>query len=263
MIGGVASGLAEYLDADVSLVRIAWVALAFLTGGVLAIAYLGAWVLLPDDGAASAVGRERPRSRGVWPGVIWGVILVLVGVVALLRQFDLPEPPWRAVAAGALVLVGLGIVAKSRKGLNGGLLVIAIVLTVGLATRVRLPLTGIESGFGDRRETVNAPGQLLSQYGHAFGAMRIDVTDAALAEGTTTIQTNVAFGDLRITVPPDVGVRMEAATAFGSTRLLDDELGALESNRVVTTPGYEQARKRLDIRSNTAFGATRVTRGPQ
>lgn len=41
-LGGVASGLADYLDADVSLVRLAWVALAFLTGGLFALAYLGA-----------------------------------------------------------------------------------------------------------------------------------------------------------------------------------------------------------------------------
>lgn len=141
------------------------------------------------------------------------------------------------------------------------MLLVAIVLTVGLATNMRMPLTGIHSGFGDRHVTLNAPGQLLSEYGHAFGAMRIDVTEAGLADGTTTIETNVAFGDLRITVPPNVGVRIEAATAFGSTRVLDDELGAFERGHVVTTPGYEQATKRLDIRSNTAFGATRVSRG--
>lgn len=262
MLGGVASGLADYLDADVSLVRIAWVALAFLTGGLFALVYVGAWMVMPEGaGGATATSGSRRRESGASGGVVWGAILVLIGLIALVAQFDLPDPPWRAIAAGALVLVGLGIVATSRRGIHGGLLLVAIVLTVGLATDTRVPLTGIHSGFGDRHVTLSAPGQLLSTYGHAFGAMRIDLTEAALADGTTTIETNVAFGDLRITVPPNVGVRIEAATAFGSTRVLDDELGTFERGRVVTTPGYEQATKRLDIRSHTAFGTTRVSRG--
>ena len=216
---------------------------------------------MPEDAGGTATSGWRRRERGPSAGVVWGAILIQIGAIALVGQLDLPEPPWRSVAAGALILVGLGIVATSRKGLHGGLLVVAIVLTVGLATNMRLPLAGIDSGFGDRRMTLNAPGQLLSNYGQVFGAMRIDVTDAALAEGTTTIHANVAFGDLRITVPPNVGVRVEAATAFGSTHVLEDELGAFERGQVVTTPGYEQAAKRLDIRSKTAFGATRVSRG--
>lgn len=121
MIGGVASGLADYLDADVAMVRIAWVALAFLTGGLFALVYLGAWIVMLEDpvGATATSGWQR-RERGAWGGVVWGAILVLIGAIALVAQFDLPDPPWRAIAAGALVIVGLGIVVTSRRGLNGG-----------------------------------------------------------------------------------------------------------------------------------------------
>ena len=96
MIGGVASGLADYLDADVALVRIAWVALAFLTGGLFALVYLGAWIVMLEDpvGATATSGWQR-RERGAWGGVVWGAILVLIGAIALVAQFDLPDPPGR------------------------------------------------------------------------------------------------------------------------------------------------------------------------
>ena len=51
-LGGVCAGLASYLDADVTLVRLAWVILSIipglLLGGVLV--YAACWVLLPVGG---------------------------------------------------------------------------------------------------------------------------------------------------------------------------------------------------------------------
>lgn len=46
MIGGVCAGLAEYLDADPTIVRLVWVALV-LFGGTGILAYLLAWVIMP------------------------------------------------------------------------------------------------------------------------------------------------------------------------------------------------------------------------
>jgi phage shock protein C len=48
MLGGVAGGLARYLGADVTLVRVIIAALALLTGAGAAL-YLAAWLLIPPD----------------------------------------------------------------------------------------------------------------------------------------------------------------------------------------------------------------------
>jgi phage shock protein PspC (stress-responsive transcriptional regulator) len=48
MIGGVAVGLANYLDVDAGTVRIAFVIFA-LVGGVALPIYLAAWLLVPDE----------------------------------------------------------------------------------------------------------------------------------------------------------------------------------------------------------------------
>ncbi len=48
-IAGVCSGLAKHLDIDVTLVRLAVITGTLCTGGLLIIAYLAAWIMLPVD----------------------------------------------------------------------------------------------------------------------------------------------------------------------------------------------------------------------
>ena len=47
MIGGVCNGLAEYFDVDPTIIRLIWVIFAFCGGGGV-LAYLIAWIILPD-----------------------------------------------------------------------------------------------------------------------------------------------------------------------------------------------------------------------
>lgn len=56
VLGGVASGLAVYLNTDPALVRIAWAILVPLTGGAAFLAYIVGWIVVPEEpypGAAS------------------------------------------------------------------------------------------------------------------------------------------------------------------------------------------------------------------
>ena len=67
MLAGVAGGLARYLGADVTLVRVIIAALVLFTGAGAAL-YLAAWLLIPADGdeesiAAAWVARRQDRSR--------------------------------------------------------------------------------------------------------------------------------------------------------------------------------------------------------
>lgn len=53
-IAGVCAGFARYMDVDVVLVRVIWLALAFCTG-IGFIAYVVAWIIMPKDRAPDAV----------------------------------------------------------------------------------------------------------------------------------------------------------------------------------------------------------------
>ena len=47
-IAGVCAGFAEYFDIDVTVVRVVWLVVAFMTG-VGFIGYLVAWIVMPDE----------------------------------------------------------------------------------------------------------------------------------------------------------------------------------------------------------------------
>ena len=66
-IAGVCAGFADYLEMDVTLVRILWLMLAFFGGWGL-LAYLIAWIVMPEaptpQTAASTVGMAVAQSAG-------------------------------------------------------------------------------------------------------------------------------------------------------------------------------------------------------
>ena len=67
MLAGVAGGIARYLNADVTLVRVIIAALALFTGAGAAL-YVAAWLLIPEDGhdqsvAAAWMAARRDRNR--------------------------------------------------------------------------------------------------------------------------------------------------------------------------------------------------------
>jgi len=52
-VGGVCGGIAEYLDVDSTLVRLAWVVLTIIPGAIVlgVVAYLAAWFIMPASTA--------------------------------------------------------------------------------------------------------------------------------------------------------------------------------------------------------------------
>ena len=62
-IAGVCAGIAEYLDADVTLIRLAWVVLSIVPGCLLGglVAYIAAWLIMPDSNLADEGSTETSR----------------------------------------------------------------------------------------------------------------------------------------------------------------------------------------------------------
>jgi phage shock protein C len=123
VLGGVAGGLANYLDIDPTLVRVIWV-LAVVFGLPLAIlGYLVLWLVMPAAevraGSIPTARREPRGERGSDNGaLILGLILIVVGAVFLLpdRHF-LPWFGWGLLRVGwpvLLIVVGLLVLMRSR-----------------------------------------------------------------------------------------------------------------------------------------------------
>ena len=58
MIAGVAAGIAQYLDADVTVVRIVLAALEAVFGGVGIALYIAGWLLMPHEGSEQSLAQK-------------------------------------------------------------------------------------------------------------------------------------------------------------------------------------------------------------
>jgi len=58
MVAGICAGIAEYFGLDVSLVRVIVAVVSVLTGGAGALAYLAAWMIIPDEGEKTSIAQD-------------------------------------------------------------------------------------------------------------------------------------------------------------------------------------------------------------
>jgi phage shock protein PspC (stress-responsive transcriptional regulator) len=61
MLAGVASGIADYLSVDPTIVRIAIVVLVFIGGAGIPL-YLAGWLLIPEEGSDQSLAGELVQS---------------------------------------------------------------------------------------------------------------------------------------------------------------------------------------------------------
>ena len=58
MLAGVCAGVARYLGLDVTVVRVIWAVVAIITGGAGLLAYLVAWIVIPDEGQKNSIVQD-------------------------------------------------------------------------------------------------------------------------------------------------------------------------------------------------------------
>jgi phage shock protein PspC (stress-responsive transcriptional regulator) len=134
VIGGVCGGLGDYFDVDPVLIRIIW-AVSVLVGGVGVVAYVIAWIAIPQDSKVEA-GETEEREKGSEHQATGdspirdesfleerrkrrrtggGLILIGAGVLLLVSNFS----PWFGIEKfWPLILIGIGIavlIGQSRK----------------------------------------------------------------------------------------------------------------------------------------------------
>ena len=136
-IAGVCAGLSEYFDVDATLVRLAWVVLSIVPGGIIGgvIAYAVAWAIVPPatPGAADQASARRLRRSatnvrvaGVCAGIgeyfdvdptivrlVWAVLTLVPGAIVLgvfayviawlvMPQATAPPPPLEPMPSSAV-----------------------------------------------------------------------------------------------------------------------------------------------------------------
>jgi phage shock protein C len=71
MLAGVCAGVADYLGVDVTIVRVIWAVVSVITGGAGVLAYLAAWIIIPDEGQKSSIAENlasKNKNKDAWTG---------------------------------------------------------------------------------------------------------------------------------------------------------------------------------------------------
>jgi phage shock protein PspC (stress-responsive transcriptional regulator) len=58
MLAGVCAGVADYYGIDVTVLRVILAVISLITGGAGVIAYLVAWVIIPEEGKQSSIAES-------------------------------------------------------------------------------------------------------------------------------------------------------------------------------------------------------------
>lgn len=106
MIAGVCGGVAEFFNVDPTIVRLLWF-LSIFFGGAGILLYVVAMIIIPTN-PSGEVGRVVNSS----PGYFWGFLLIGLGALLLLHNFDLVPPlfwwdfSWKMAVALVLIVIG-------------------------------------------------------------------------------------------------------------------------------------------------------------
>ncbi|MDJ0663062.1 MAG: LiaF-related protein [Acidimicrobiia bacterium] len=204
---------------------------------------------------------RRPVAAGP---LIWGAILIVIGVLWLLASLGVAAIPWRAALAAVLILVGIGMLVTAGSGSSPeGLFTAGTVLAVILAllstanAAFSLPLAG---GIGDRSisPTIDS---LEAEYRLVAGQLDIDLSDVVFPEGETELEVSVTFGQISIDgIPDDVAVSIESRVTAGEALLLGTRWDGVGIEQTKTEPGFDTAPRRLLIDARAGFGQIEVSR---
>ncbi len=122
-LGGVAAGIANYVDVDPTLMRVLFVIAFFIGFGSIVLVYLVLWLIMPAapfDADDDDESRERAvvSLRGADPALILGGALVVIGALLLFNElavdrffgFGLTAVAWPVL----LIAGGVALVLRAR-----------------------------------------------------------------------------------------------------------------------------------------------------
>jgi phage shock protein PspC (stress-responsive transcriptional regulator) len=227
--GGVAGGLAEYSGVDALLWRVGFVALT-LAGGTGIAVYLLLWLLMPAGPRTAADGTPAapPGPRSPVAGITVAGLLIVVGLMVLVTRYTGLDVGPVGFLAGALLVVGLGLVASAfarGRAPRGGLVAIGSVLTLALLFASSAPDwdedgDGPGGGVGNREYQPTSVEDIQPVYRLGAGNMEIDLSDIDADDlDGREIRIDQDLGNLQVEVPEDADVRVVLTQDGGNTEI--------------------------------------------
>lgn len=200
--------------------------------------------------------QQSPRGSG---SIVLGAILVTLGGLWLLNILDILEMRWAVVLPVLLALLGLVLIVRSFQAPQMGLVLVGVVVALLTVAAAVTPEGAFAGGIGERNITVTQQSDLEARYDIGVGQIRLNLSDLVMTE-STTVTVSVGAGDMRITLPANVAVHIEASAGAGEIRILDQRVNGLSRELSYTTPGFDTASVGLTLKLSVAAGSIEVRR---
>lgn len=213
----------------------------------------------PQSGATGAPATGPQGRRAPVVPVTFFAGLIVLGSLCLLDLAGLLSVSSAGYIAAALGVTGAGMLVGARLG--GGRPLIA----VGLLLTLVLPVAHLADTFEPRHvgtEVTWTPPdttELDDTYHLSMGTGVLDLRDMELSGREVASTVRVSLGEIRVRVPPDVRVEVDARVNLGTVGLFGTQVSGIHTSREVADPGKPGAGVlRLDVHAD--IGHVEVTR---
>ncbi len=162
--------------------------------------------------------------------VFWGAFLILLGVSAIVKSFNINIPVVRLLIAFFFIYIGISVLFG-----NG------IIFDRDEGTIL----------FSDQIIHVEEISQ--REYNILFSKGEIDLTNLSLHDKTEKLEINTIFGGGVVKLNSELPVKIKASSAFGNVQMPNNSNVAF-GELIYTSGNPEETEKQLIIEANAVFG---------
>jgi phage shock protein PspC (stress-responsive transcriptional regulator) len=220
MAAGVAGGLGQYFDLNPAVFRLGFVILTLL-GGTGILVYLAAILVIPAEGKEQSIAAQVLAERRDRPWPVVGLGLAGVALVLLLSRGEIAAGTGWIVAliGGLAILWASRHKKKARRALIAVVTLFAIALTVTVVAAFAWFDSSLGDGVGTSTYMPATATAVQSTYRLGVGDLKIDLSQIDAA-GRHSINARLGVGELKIVVPHDADVHVDAHANVGDVFVL-------------------------------------------
>ncbi|MGI8822333.1 MAG: PspC domain-containing protein [Acidimicrobiia bacterium] len=201
------------------------------------------------------------RPRSYLGRLTMACMLIAIGVLALLRNLGTVDLEARHFASAGMLVIGLGLLVGSFFGRARGLILVGLigVPILVVATTVRVPLDG---PWGEQEARPAAVAELEAEYEHGIGSFVLDLTDIDDLTEATAVSVDQGIGELRVLVPADLSVSVDASVDAGRVEVFGREDGGFDVSVAAVSESYPgtAGEPTLDLELDLGVGRIAVVR---
>jgi phage shock protein PspC (stress-responsive transcriptional regulator)/predicted membrane protein len=223
IFAGVAGGLGRYFDLSPAVFRLGLIVLTLL-GGAGILVYLAAALVIPEEGSDQSFAERVLSERRDRPWPLIGLGLVGVAIAVLFAQAA-AGAGWVLVLIAGLIVLWMSRRDKKRRGIVVALIAFIALLIAAAATATVITFAwfnvSLDDGVGDKTYQPASINNLKEKYELGIGNLRVDLSRVGPVTEETHIKATVGLGSLRVIVPQDAAVLVNAHAEAGDLTVLN------------------------------------------